>query len=131
MQIIASQIALSAMSLLDEWSRCSEWIDAALLHAHGSHTLQDVLDIVVKGDAQFWPFDDAAIVTEIIRYPQRTTLRFWLAGGNFETLAEAEPKLINWSKQFDCTSVEIVGRRGWVRALDGYEATATIMAKDF
>lgn len=119
------------MSSSADWQRCAPYIEAALKHAHGSHTLADVWRLVDAGDAQFWAFNDAAIVTEIIRYPQRTTLRFWLAGGNLDTLAKAEKPLMDWSKQFDCTSVEIVGRRGWVRALDGYEATATIMVKDF
>ena len=93
--------------------------------------MSDVLRLVLSGDAQFWPFEDAAIVTEIIRYPQRTSLRFWLAGGNLETLAKAEPDIIEWSKKFDCNSVEIIGRRGWVRALQGYEPTSTIMVKDY
>ena len=75
------------LSLRPEWVRCSQWIQDALEYAHGSHTLEDVYDAVVRGDAQFWPAEDAGLVTEIVEYPQRRTLRFWLAGGNLKTLA--------------------------------------------
>ena len=114
----------------DDWHRCKPYIEAALDHAHGTHTADDVLKIIVSGDAQFWPFADAAIVTEIIRYPQKTVLRFWLAGGNLETLTKAEPEIIRWSRRWGCQGVEIFGRRGWVRALNGYKPTSTIMIKD-
>ena len=130
MQTQRQQQEHSTISLSAEWDRCAGWIQAALDHAHGTHTLVDVFDMVERGDAQFWPFHNAAIVTEIVQYPQFRTLRFWLAGGNLKTLVEAEPALVNWSKSWGCKSVEIVGRRGWHRALKGYKPTSTIMAKE-
>ena len=56
--------------------RCRKWIVDALRYAHNSHTYEQVIDIVKRGDAQLWAFRDSAIVTEIIDYPQRRTLRF-------------------------------------------------------
>lgn len=117
------------LSLRPEWVRCSKWIEDALQYAHGSHTLDDVYQTVVKGDAQFWPAEDAGLVTEIVDYPQRRTLRFWLAGGNLKTLERLEKKVIDWSKQWGCEACEIVGRRGWVKALEGYEDVATVGVK--
>ena len=121
----------SDTSLSDKWDRCAPFIEAALAHANGTHSLADVLRLIVEGEAQFWPFEDAAIVTEIVKYPQRTILRFWLAGGKLETLLEAEPEVIEWSKQWGCEAVEIIGRRGWNRALNGYKSSSSIMIKEF
>ena len=118
-------------SSADEWLRCSGWIEDALVHAHGSHTLGDVWAAVERGDAQFWPAADAGLVTEIIDYPQRRTLRFWLAGGSLETLRELEAHVIEWSKQWGCTACEIIGRRGWVRALEGFEEAGTVGVKEY
>lgn len=118
-------------SLLDEWQRCAGWIADALEYAHGSHTLDDIFELVKNGDAQFWPAEDAGLVTEIIDYPQRRTLRFWLAGGNLQTLKALEQQAIEWSKAWGCQACEIIGRRGWVRALDGYQEAATIGVKDY
>ena len=86
---------------------------------------------ILRGDAQFWPAEDAGLVTEVIDYPQRRTLRFWLAGGNLETLQELEAAAIEWSKRWDCVACEIIGRRGWVRALEGYEEAATVGVKEY
>lgn len=131
MQATPNLIAPTDISLSDKWQHCAPFIGAALEYAHNSHTLSDVLDAVVKGDAQFWHANDAAMITEIIEYPQRRTLRFWLAGGDLVTLKHLEQEAINWSKGWNCTACEIIGRRGWGRALNGYEEAATIFVKDF
>ena len=130
MQITRRPIEPSDTSLSAKWDRCAPFIEAALAHANGTHSLADVLRLVAEGEAQFWPFEDAAIVTEIVRYPQRTILRFWLAGGKLQTLLNAEPEVIVWSKQWGCNGVEIIGRRGWNRALNDYKSNSTIMVKD-
>lgn len=114
-----------------EWERCSGFMQDALKYAQNSHTLDDVLRLVLVGDAQFWPADKAALVTEIIDYPQRRTLRFWLAGGDLETLLGLEKEAMEWSKHWNCVASEIVGRRGWMRALDGYEIAATVGVKHY
>ena len=131
MQTMRSPIELSDTSLLAEWERCGGYIEDALEYAQFSHTLEDVLRVVLSGDAQFWPEAKAALVTEIIDYPQRRTLRFWLAGGDLETLRDLEVTAIEWSKKWGCSASEIVGRRGWVRALNGYEEAATVGVKTY
>jgi len=93
--------------------------------------MADVFASVIRGDAQFWFAEDAGLVTEVISYPRRRTLRFWLAGGNIETLKELEEQAIEWSKGYNCVACEIIGRRGWVRALDGYEEAATVGVKSY
>ena len=131
MRVTHKPIAPSDTSLSAKWSACSKYIEDALEHAHGSHKIGDVFGTVLKGDAQFWHSEDAGLVTEIIDYPQRRTLRFWLAGGNLETLKEMEADAIAWSKTWDCTACEIIGRRGWVRALEGFDEAATVGVKNY
>ena len=130
-QTMLKPIELSDTSLSAEWERCGHYIEDALEYAQFSHTLEDVLRVVLAGDAQFWPESNAALVTEIIDYPQRRTLRFWLAGGDLETLRDLEVAAIEWSKKWGCSASEIVGRRGWVRALNGYEEAATVGVKTY
>ena len=128
-QTMLKPIELSDTSLSAEWERCGDYIEDALEYAQFSHTLEDVLRVVLAGDAQFWPESNAALITEIIDYPQRRTLRFWLAGGDLETPRDLEVAAIEWSKNWGCSASEIVGRRGWVRALKGYEEAATVGVK--
>jgi hypothetical protein len=111
--------------------RCRKWIIDALRYAHNSHTYEQVIEIVKRGDAQLWALRDSAIVTEIIDYPQRRTLRFWLAGGNMKTLLEVEPKIRKWSILYRCRAVEIIGRKGWEKVLKDYEPTAIVLVKEY
>lgn len=121
----------TSMSFSANADRCRKWIDDALRYAHNSHTYEQVIDIVKRGDAQLWAFRDSAIVTEIIDYPQRRTLRFWLAGGNLKTLLEVEPKIRKWSILYRCEAVEIIGRKGWEKVMKGYEPTAIVLVKEY
>jgi hypothetical protein len=118
-------------SFSDDVNRCKKWIVDALEYAHNSHSFEQVIDIVKRGDAQFWAFPDSAIVTEIIEYPQRRTLRFWLAGGNLKRLLDVEPKIRKWSILYQCEAVEIIGRKGWEKVLKEYEPTAIVLVKEY
>ena len=117
-------------SFSDEFQRCSKWINDALEYAHNSHSAEDVFAMCQAGDAQFWPFADSVIITEIVNYPKRRVLRFWLAGGNLNTLLKAEPDIVNWSKQYDCKGVEINGRKGWERVLKSYKPSSITLVKE-
>ena len=46
-------------------NRCRKWIVDALRYAHNSHTYEEVIDIVKRGDAQLLALPDSSIVTEI------------------------------------------------------------------
>ena len=129
MQVLQPQDPLTT-SFLAEFQRCREWIKNALKFAHYSHSPEDVLIMCQKGDAQFWSFKDSAIITEIIDYPKRRVLRFWLAGGKLKTLLEVEKKIIHWSKFYSCEGVEINGRRGWERVLKDYQPSAITLVKE-
>lgn len=117
-------------SFSDEFQRCLKWINDALEYAHNSHSAEDVFAMCQAGDAQFWPFADSVIITEIVNYPKRRVLRFWLAGGNLNTLLKVEPDIVNWSKQYNCNGVEINGRKGWERVLKSYKPSSITLVKE-
>jgi hypothetical protein len=117
----------------DEWARCEPWISAALEHAGRTHTLDDVRETIARGDGQLWAGADCALVTTIETSPTRKTLLLWLAGGDISELinewrAEAE----SWGREMGCTMSMVIGRRGWVKALQphGYAPQACILTKD-
>ena len=130
MQIIVKPTDYTDTSLLDEWNRCSAWLEAALYYSNGTHTIDDVLETVQRGDAQFWHYPDAAVVTEIMDYPQKRVLRYWLAGGNLKPLLKVEPSIRHWSQLWGCVGIEIIGRKGWHKVLKGFKQTGIILAKD-
>lgn len=113
------------------WERCYPWIEAALDLAHGTHTMDDVRRDILTGPATFWPGRNAAMVTEVQEFPQMHVLHFWLAGGDLDELRdELRPMAEKWAKERGITRATIMGRRGWVRALPGYQEVSTVCAKE-
>lgn len=84
---------------------------------------------IAEGAAQFWPGERSAGVTEIVDYPRATVLRIWLAGGDLDELREMHDAACDWGKTQGCHMVQILGRDGWARALDGYEKVHVVMGK--
>lgn len=92
-------------------------IEAALEHAGGTHTFDDVAERVADGRMQFWPGVKAAIVTEILEYPRLKALNFFLAGGvgGLSEIEAMTPGILDWGRSVGCTQAVFTGRRGWER----------------
>jgi hypothetical protein len=115
-----------------EFERCWPWLEQAIeLYGH-THTKAHILSQVLRGQAHFWPGDNAAIVTNILRAPTGlTSVNGWLAGGELGEIAEMAPKIEAWAKgNIGCHRAIVFGRRGWLRALDGYREGGMRMVKD-
>jgi hypothetical protein len=118
---------------MTEWERCRPWIEAALVHAEGTHRIEDIADGIASGRFQFWPGKNCAAVTEIIVYPRLTALNFFLLGGDLtELLHEMEPAICKWGKAMGCSRVIGAGRKGFERVLRplGYEPKWSYCAKE-
>jgi hypothetical protein len=99
----------------------------------GTHTFGDVIDAVQARQAQAWGTDDAAIVTEIVAYPQQRALRVWLAAGRLESVLELfHGPVTEFGKAEGCSVAEFVGRPGWERVMTplGWEKVGIVMRKD-
>jgi hypothetical protein len=101
-----------------EWIRCKPWIEAALEHCRGTHTMQDIEDGIEDGTYRFFSSPNSAVVARLIDYPQKKALNYFLVGGNLEELkTHVEPYVTAWAKQQGVTIVTLVGRDGWIRTL--------------
>lgn len=99
------------------------WIESALEKGDGTHTMGDVVAGIIEGDYQLWASDRSACVTEIIDYPRRKALCFWLAGGDLDDLMRnIEPDARAWGERQGCDLFlgYAIDRPGWSRALQRY-----------
>lgn len=100
-------------------SRYRRSIERALAYSGGTHTYEDVVDMIADGRAMLWAGPSAMCVTEIIEYPRKRVLNIFLAGGDApQTLAEMErllPIVLDHAKQQGCAYAMFSGRRGWER----------------
>ena len=115
------------MGAVDELMEVAHFLEPAL---EGSHDLSDLEEELENGTAQLWNLGDAAVVTQVSEWPRMRVLRVWLAGGSLEALRAAIPALDLLAVQFDCQRIEVDGRKGWGRVLDGFTETRRTYAKE-
>jgi hypothetical protein len=109
---IAPRPAMTMLAL----PRFRTHIEAALSYADATHTYEDVAEMVAAGRAQFWPGPDSVIISEIVEYPQKKVLNFFIAGGHLAELERMAPKILEWGKLKGCSKATMVGRKGWQRS---------------
>jgi hypothetical protein len=119
-------------NVVDELIRCKPWLEAALELSGGTHTLDDVVQAIIKGEMQFWPAPKGCAVTEIVNYPRKKVLHIFLAGGEMEQIIDMDDSAVEFAKMNGCTGMSIAGRKGWKRVLKdkGYVETFTVLGKD-
>ncbi len=116
-----------------EWLRCRHWIEAALEHALGTHTIDDIEAGIAAGRFQFWAGRQCAAVTEIIIYPRLKALNYFLIGGDLkELVADIEPAVSAWGKENGCSRSIGIGRKGFERAFrnSGYTPAWYLIVKE-
>ncbi len=110
------------------WRKVRPLLDKALKRSD-EYSLSDVLHFAHSGLWQMWHGDHCVAFTRIANYPQHTALIIILAAGELEEIIDLEPHVSDWGRQQGCKYVEIYGRRGWSRALPGFDEQATVFRK--
>lgn len=76
---------------------------------------------VLADTAQFWPFERCAFVTEVLTGPDGLSFHIWLGGGSLRAMVAEQETLAAWARWAGCEHATIIGRKGWGRALSGFE----------
>lgn len=122
------------MTWMHEFTRCRPWLEAALEYSGGDFDIADVAALLAEGKVQLWPGEKAAIITEMMQYPKKAVLNFFLAGGDLDELQKMTPHIEQWAKEQGCSRVSLHGRRGWDRTFLtkelGYRPEWWVLAKE-
>ena len=104
---------------------------ARAIEYQDTHSLGDVARAIIDGEAQHWRGERSEIITEIKSFPMMKVCRVWLAGGDMTELVDVMlPDVEAWAKENGCARVEIVGRKGWKRALPNYREPYAVLHKE-
>jgi len=111
---------------------------SALDHGYGERGIEDVFDDLALDNKQLWLVDCdgkfvATVITHILEYPRKKTCEICYLGGNNMLNSVSDIKHIEvWAKHQGCKDIQIIGRRGWLRALkdEGYLERYTTIGKE-
>jgi hypothetical protein len=121
------------------WKQVEPLLDKPLEIDGYAYKSKDIFDSIINQKMQLWiswnvknKNVEAAIITEIIQYPQFRSCRYFLAGGNnmkswFNLMKE---QIELWSIKNKCQRIELVGRKGWVKWLKDYKQKHIILMKE-
>ncbi len=118
------------------WETIEEYIQGAIDHSQGEATLADYYEHLSTGDMQLWLAVDksnilACMVTQIAPYPSKRVLRIIAIGGvEMERWIQFLPDVEHWALNMGCTSLEVWGRKGWLKILRDWECSYHILTKD-
>ena len=110
------------------WRRVRPLVVKALERAD-EYSLGDVLHYAYTGKWQVWAGERSVAFTRVAQYPQHSACILILAGGDLSEMKRLEPEVCAWAKRQGCKYVEIYGRKGWNKALDGYDEQSRVLRK--
>ena len=67
---------------VQEWAKCREGMLAALTRCEGTHTEDDVIEMLLKGHLRLLTEGRSGVVVEVLAYPRQKHLNCFLVGGN-------------------------------------------------
>jgi|TARA_Y100001951_G_C11162351_1_gene195484 hypothetical protein len=119
--------ALVPAGLVDTcWDEVAPMLERATDRSGGRYSIEDVYNKIVNEIAHLWVALEgkeivAAFVTEITAYGQKKMLTVQFAGGSkmIEWVGEIDSIFRRWALDNGCSGVELTGRKGWVKALEG------------
>jgi len=94
-----------------------ERIASALAYSGNTHTFDDVAMMILQGKLMYWPLKNSCIIGEVLTYPQRKDLHFFISAGDLTEITAMQPQLIETAKSLGCSSLSIAGRPGWIKPL--------------
>lgn len=120
------------------WGRAKPFIEAALEHANGTHTVEDVAAQIIEGKLLLWVGERCACVSEILLFPRKRFMNVFLAGGDLKEMKAMRAGVEAYARGHLCDGVMFAGRltpeakrQPWTRAAGGYGPTHVSFLREF
>lgn len=118
---------------INDWDEIKPFIQMALVGQH--YTAEDIKANLAKAILRAYRVIDgktlAVVTAELIEYPQDKVVLIHTAGGTDS--AQWRDIVIDMvtedGRANGATEIEIIGRKGWLRTLNGFSEKSVIMSK--
>lgn len=122
------------------WPEVRALVRRACERSDGRYATDDVLRALLSRDMQLWVAVErrhagtiaCVCVTEIVDYPrERRCGLVFCAGRQPELWLGCLTRIESWARMQGCAALELQGRPGWERLLDGWTKTHVVLRKRF
>lgn len=105
----------------------------ALRAGGDTHSIEDLVEALKRGEMQAFYNDRAVIITEIVEAPRRRYLNLFLVAGDMDAVDALGPELTAWAKDQGCEFARAQVRLGFEPLLKarGWQKTQLIMELPF
>ena len=92
----------------------------------GEVTRDQLEEMLRTGEYKLFTKKESAIITS----HQGEIVRIGIGGGKLENIKEITKRIEKYAKKRKYKYIDILGRKGWERALDGYNKKAVLLRKE-
>jgi hypothetical protein len=98
-------------------------------------TADDLYPLLLNGDRQLWLCVSrgqivGACISRVVEYPQSRAVLVTTLGGCGGDWVQMLEDVEQFARASGCARVEVQGRYGWVRKLDGYAPVSATLSKE-
>ena len=118
------------------WEDVAPMLARVTPHTEGELEPDDFIEPLTHGEMQLWIAIEnkeiiAALITQIIPYPQKKVLRLIsLAGEDFNKFKDFVSMVESFAIRSECSSLEMWGRKGWKKLLPDWKDSYIVFTKD-
>ena len=118
------------------WEDVAPMLARVTSHTEGELEPDDFIEPLTHGEMQLWiAIEDkeiiAALITQVIPYPQKKVLRLIsLAGEDFSKFKDFISMVESFAIRSECSSLEMWGRKGWKKLLPDWRDSYIVFTKD-
>ena len=118
------------------WEEVVPLLARVVPHTEGELEPDDYIEPLTHGDMQLWVVIEnkhvnAALVTQIVPYPQKKVLRLIsLAGEDFQEIKDFLEMVEVFALKNECSALEMWGRKGWKKLLSDWKDSYIVYTKD-
>ena len=118
------------------WEEVEPMLAMVSEHTEGELLTEDFMTPLEEGHMQLWVAIEnkniiAAMVTQVVTYPQKRVLRIIALGGEgFKKIKEFTPMVESFAVRLECSSLELWGRKGWKKLLPDWKSSYIVYTKD-
>lgn len=126
--------ALSREDALKVWPLVEPMVKRVTDRDRGRSSPETLRKLIEEEKAVLWAHDglDLVWITSIEKHltGKKSCLVIACAGEGLDTCKEEIERVAEYAKFMGCDQLQIYGREGWLKALDGFEKDITILTRE-